>query len=380
MEISERLWGMVRKMKPYLATVFLQISFAVMYTIVAVSLKHGLSHFVFSVYRHAVATLFIVPFALILERKTRPTMTLPIFLRILLLGFIEPVMDQNLYYLGMKYTSATFASASVNILPAVTFIFAVVFRLESVKVREKHSVAKVAGTAISLGGAMVMSLYKGPAFNLLPGARGGSETTGRITTNESTDQHWVTGTILVLISCCGWSAFFILQSMTLKLYPAEFSLAALICFVGMVGGGIVTLVAERNMKIWVIGWDSKLLAVVYSGIVCSGTAYYVQGVVMKERGPVFVTSFSPLCMIVTAALGSFFLAEKIHLGSVIGAVIVVVGLYTVIWGKTRDFETSKESNNELPITGSTFRSASDDSNAGEVSGKPVEAPAKPPVP
>lgn len=68
MEISERLWGMVRKMKPYLATVFLQISFAVMYTIVAVSLKHGLSHFVFSVYRHAVATLFIVPFALILER------------------------------------------------------------------------------------------------------------------------------------------------------------------------------------------------------------------------------------------------------------------------------------------------------------------------
>lgn len=58
-----------------------------------------------------------------------------------------------------------------------------------------------------------------------------------------------------------------LQSMTLKLYPAEFSLAALICFVGMVGGGIVTLVAERNMKIWVIGWDSKLLAVVYSVII-----------------------------------------------------------------------------------------------------------------
>jgi hypothetical protein len=49
-------------------------------------------------------------------------------------------------------------------------------------------------------------------------------------------------------------------------------------------------------------------------VVCSGIAYYVQGVVIKERGPVFVTSFSPLCMITTAALGSLVLAEQIHLG------------------------------------------------------------------
>ena len=41
---------------------------------------------------------------------------------------IRPVFDQNLYYVGMKYTSATFASATVNVLPAITFILAIIFR------------------------------------------------------------------------------------------------------------------------------------------------------------------------------------------------------------------------------------------------------------
>ncbi|CAL9121927.1 unnamed protein product [Musa acuminata var. zebrina] len=73
---------------------------------------------------------------------------------------------------------------------------------------------------------------------------------------------------------------------------------------------------------------------------CSGVAYYLQGVVMKERGPVFVTAFNPLCMVIVAVMGSIILAEEISLGRdlelipflleicrVIGAVIIVIGLY-----------------------------------------------------
>lgn len=47
---------------------------------------------------------------------------------------------------------------------------------------------------------------------------------------------------------------------------------------------------------------------------CSGMAYYIQGFVTRERGPVFVTSFSPLCMIITAALGTIILSEQIYVG------------------------------------------------------------------
>ena len=52
----------------------------------------------------------------------------------------------------------------------------------------------------------------------------------------------------------------------------------------------------------------------FQGIVSSGLTYYVQGLVMKTRGPVFVTAFNPLCMIIVAALGTLILAEQLHLG------------------------------------------------------------------
>ncbi|KAH1030123.1 hypothetical protein J1N35_046058 [Gossypium stocksii] len=99
------------------------------------------------------------------------------------------------------------------------------------------------------------------------------------------------------------------------MYPAELSLTALICFIGTMGGAAVSFAMERDLNAGKIVWDSSLLAAVYSGVVCSGIAYYAQGVVIREQGPVFVTAFSPLCMIITAVLGSMILAQKIHLGS-----------------------------------------------------------------
>ncbi|KAK8552268.1 hypothetical protein V6N12_040874 [Hibiscus sabdariffa] len=352
----------MNKLKPYLAIISLQFGFAGMYILSTISLKHGMSNFILATYRHVVATIVIAPFAIFLERfilyhmsssdsKIRPKMTLPIFLRIVALGFLEPVLDQNFYYMGMKLTNATYSSAFVNMLPAVTFILAVIFRLERVDLKKIRSVAKIVGTLITVLGAMVMTLYKGPIINFIKSGRD----THHATTGESTDQHLVTGTIVLLGSIVSWSSFFILQSFTLKKYPAKLSLTAWICFMGMVQDGLLSLIMVRDFSAWKIGFDANLLAASYSGIVCSGIAYYVQGIVIQERGPVFVTSFSPLCMIITAALGAFILAEKVHLGSILGAIIIVSGLYTVVWGKAKDekpSETDEKSNGlqELPIT------------------------------
>ncbi|CAL5414506.1 unnamed protein product [Camellia sinensis] len=224
-----------------------------------------------------------------------------------------PVIDQNLYYLGLKNTSATFASAVVNVLPALTFIMAIIFRLEKVNLKKIQSVAKVVGTVITVTGAMVMTLYKGAIVDILWYSKSGNHH-HNTTNSTSTDQHWVMGTFMILACTCGWSGFFIVQSITLKQYPAELSLTASICLMGMVEGAAVALAMERDMSAWVVGFDSRLLAAVYSRVVCSGVAYYVQGVVNKVRGPVFITAFSPLCMIITAILGAIILAEKIHLG------------------------------------------------------------------
>jgi drug/metabolite transporter (DMT)-like permease len=58
----------------------------------------------------------------------------------------------------------------------------------------------------------------------------------------------------------------------------------------------------------------KNLCMCAQGIVTSSIAYYVQGLVIQIRGPVFASAFSPLMMIIVAIMGSFILAEKIYVG------------------------------------------------------------------
>ncbi|CAN1275089.1 WAT1-related protein At2g37460 [Linum perenne] len=325
---SNGLWG---RWKPFVAVTFLQIGLAGMDILSKAALNEGMSNYVLVVYRHAFATAVIAPFALLLDRKVRPKMTWSIFIKLMVLGLLEPVIDQNLYFLGMKYTTATFAAAIINILPAITFVMACIVGMEKVRMKSVHSQAKVLGTVATVGGAMVMTLVKGPVVEFFwtkgrsfhgEGGGGGSS---------------IKGSLMIMTGSFSCAAFVILQAITIKTYPAELSLTALICLMGAVEGSIVAVVMERgNPRVWDLHWNMKLLATAYNGVVCAGLTYYIQGVVMKQRGPVFVTAFSPLCMIMVAILSSIIFAEQMFVGRVVGAAVIVVGLYLVIWGKTKD--------------------------------------------
>ncbi|CAI0426790.1 unnamed protein product [Linum tenue] len=329
--------GLLERSKPFIAITFLQIGLAGMDILSKAALNQGMSNYVLVVYRHAVATLVIAPFALIFDRKVRPKMTWSIMIKIMVLGLLEPVIDQNLYFLGMKYTTATFAAAIINILPAITFVMACIVGLEKVRLKSVHSQAKVTGTTATVAGAMVMTLIKGPVVELL-WTKGRTFHAGQGT--AGVDLHSsIKGALLITVGAFSWAGFVILQAITLQTYPAELSLTALICLMGTVEGAIVALVMERgNPQVWALNWDTKLLAAVYSGVVCSGLAYYIQGLVMRVRGPVFVTAFSPLCMVVVAIISSIIFAEQMFLGRVVGAAIIVAGLYLVVWGKSKDYD------------------------------------------
>ncbi|XP_020227276.1 WAT1-related protein At4g08290-like isoform X2 [Cajanus cajan] len=285
------------KAKPYLLTVGLQFGFAGAYIFTMASLKIGMSRYVFVVYRNAFAALALAPFAFIFERKIRPKITLPVFLQIIALGFLE---------------------------------------LERVNFKEVRSLAKVIGTLVTFGGALLMTLYKGPLINLFYSP---NTTHHQDVSHTPQDlKHWVSGTLFLLLGCFSWASFIILQSITLKRYPAELSLSSLVCLSGALQASVVALVATRHSGLgaWALGWDFKLYGPLYTGVVTSGITYYVQGLVLQSKGPVFFTAFNPLCMIITCVLGSFLFAEQLHLGSIIGAIVIAMGLYSVVWGKGKD--------------------------------------------
>ncbi|KAH7654875.1 WAT1-related protein [Dioscorea alata] len=340
--------------KPYIAMISLQFGYAGMNIITKVSLNHGMSHYVLVVYRHAFATISIAPFALILERKVRPKLTFPVFMRIFVLGLLGPVIDQNLYYAGLKFTSPTFSCAMSNILPAMTFVIAVLCRMEKVDIKKVRCQAKVAGTLITVAGAMLMTLYKGPVVEMLRSKyvhfHPHPHPSRVHASQESSDKDWFKGSIFLIIATLAWASLFVLQAATLKKYSAQLSLTSLICFVGTIQAIAVTLVMEHNKpSAWKVGWDINLLAAAYAGIVTSSIAYYVQGLVMEKRGPVFASAFSPLMMIIMAIMGSFILAEKIYLGGVLGGVLIVVGLYSVLWGKYKEGEAMNMQVTELEV-------------------------------
>ncbi|KAI7749775.1 hypothetical protein M8C21_012133 [Ambrosia artemisiifolia] len=313
-------WCFCRRGRPYLGVLFLQLGYAVNNILVKSALNEGLNPYTFSVYRNVAAAVAFGPFALYFERKIRTRMTFSVFWKIMLLALIEPVLDQILYYTGMKYTTATFAIAMCNVLPALTFVMAWIFRLEKVNVKKLHSQGKILGTLVTVGGAMIMTLVNGPPVPL-PWTKEGAEVNHALAPNPvvSQDQH-IKGAIMITAGCFCWASFYILQAMTLKEYPAQLSLTTLIS-------------SGHNLL----------------GIVRSGASYYVSGLVMKEKGPFFVTAFNPLGMVIVAIVSSFALAERLVLGRVLGALIIVGGLYLIIWGKSKDSTLASSNSSEVEI-------------------------------
>ncbi|XP_068329803.1 WAT1-related protein At2g39510-like [Pyrus communis] len=284
--------------KLLIAVILLQCGYAGQNVIARLALNQGMSHYVFLVYRMAIATVLISPFALILDRlittKSRPKMTFSILAKTMLLSLFDPVLDMNLFYMAMSYSTATFTSAMFNILPAIAFFMAMIFRLEKVNIRELHSQAKVAGTVVTVGGAIILSLVKGPELNF-PWTKG---------KDLNYDHHQLQSDSNPR-DCC------ILFLLVLFHHFAK---------------------------------------VVLPQAILSGVNYYIMGVVNKEKGPVYYSSFNPLGTVTTAIMGSLVLAEHMYLGSILGAIVIFVGLHLVLWGKKKDKPPSHslKSQNQAP--------------------------------
>lgn len=79
-------------------------------------------------------------------------------------------------------------------------------RLERLSIRSKHSQAKIAGTLVTIGGAMLMTLVKGPVLDL-PWTNSASthvDSTGVV-------QKPIQGAIMITAGCFCWASFIILQ-------------------------------------------------------------------------------------------------------------------------------------------------------------------------
>lgn len=188
---------------------------------------------------------------------------------ILFISFVQwrrGTMAQNLYIAGMKFTSATFASATTNLLPACTFVIALVFRYEKFAIRSLSSQAKVAGTLLGVGGAMLLTFYKGvditPWHSNLNLVATLTQHHHHHTTTTTT--NYAMGSLLCVCSCFFYALWIVVQAKLSNEYPFHYSSTALMCIMTTLQSSIFALCFDRDASQWRLKFDIRLLSCAYS--------------------------------------------------------------------------------------------------------------------
>ncbi|KAH7865054.1 hypothetical protein Vadar_001699 [Vaccinium darrowii] len=200
-------------------------------------------------------------------------------------------------------------------------------RLESLGIRKKAGQAKVLGTVACVGGAMLLSFYHGSvviggssihwkyADNLVKGN----------SSNTTHDNNFILGPFLLMASTMSWGAWLIIQAKMGLNYSAPYTSSALICLMASVECGLIGIIAAT---------------------VGTALAFCLIAWCVKRKGPLYVSVFSPLLLVVVAILSWMLLQEKLYVGTVLGSVLIVMGLYTVLWAKKSEPKAIRNAGDE----------------------------------
>lgn len=328
--------------------VAVQIVFSACNVIYKLAINDGMSTIVISAYRMAFAAATTIPIALIFERK-RPKMSWRVIFMTFLSGTFGGTLFQNLFYGALVLASATLVSAIYNLIPSITFILAVFCGFEKLNWGRVSGKAKVVGTLLGLAGALLLTFYKGVEFDIWPFSinlldpHKNHQTDANVAADTSRE---LLGVLCVVISCFSFSLWLIIQAKTMEVYPCPQTSIALMSIMGTIQCVVFGFIVERDLNQWKLGWDIRLITVAFSGILASGVMILVIAWVVQMKGPLFASAFNPLMLLIVAFVASMVLDEKLNLGSVLGGVLIICGLYTVLWGKGK--EAQKKSDNIEP--------------------------------
>ncbi|KAF7116172.1 hypothetical protein RHSIM_RhsimUnG0037700 [Rhododendron simsii] len=387
---------------PFLTMVIVEVGYAGMNIISKLAMDFGMNPFVHVAYRQLFATAIIAPLAFFLERQTRPMMTRAIFFQI--------------------------------------FLFSI-FGLESVGIRKKAGQAKVLGTVVCVGGAMLLSFYQGSIV------MGGSSIHWKYANNmgkgnsssTTNDKKFMLGPFLLIASNFSWGAWLIIQTfadhpivvelfylsyikyftytyedysqhLEAKIgrnYSAPYTTSALICSMASIESGIIGISVVRDLSAWssctalAIHPFSRMNSPLTIGDevrhrsgeaeegkinkIISGNSVYCTSILphrvvcQEKRSSVCVNVQSTLahccgnsqldastreiiCWNVRIKLlFQFFPLESyqqvptccfvvnysvVFYVSIVGLVLIVMGLYTVIWGKKRETKVMSNGGDE----------------------------------
>ncbi|XP_004149891.1 WAT1-related protein At4g28040 [Cucumis sativus] len=328
--------------KPAVAMVGLQCIFAALAIFSRAALLQGMSPRVFVFYRNAIATLAMAPAIFLSSKKSGSRVSIGFkgFFVISVTALVGVTANQNAYFEGLYLSSSSAASAIVNLIPAITFVMAATVGLEKIKARSWRTVAKIVGTIVCVAGAASMALIKGPKLlnsEMLPKNITVLNMLGVVQPEHDT---WFLGCVLLFVSSCFWAFWIVMLVPVSKHCPDPVISGTWMLFIATILNGLFTVLVDDNTKVWTLPTPLQLATCVYAGTT-SAFSFCVQSWCVSRRGPLFTALFNPVCTVITTFVSSLFLHEDLYVGSLMGAISVIIGLYIVLWGKAKDVQGMK---------------------------------------
>jgi drug/metabolite transporter (DMT)-like permease len=201
--------------------------------------------------------------------------------------------------------------------------------------------AKVAGIVICCAGAILMTFYKGP---VVLGAKPTSTLEAASTSMIKEPVHlpgsgiphttidgWQIGVLCLIGNCLCMGTNINLQVPVLRRFPAPVSLIAYSYAFGTVFMGIAAIFLVNDTSAWALSWDMNLVAILYNGIISSALNLAIMTWALSKVGPLFVASYIPLQPVSATVLALIFLKSSVYLGSILGTLMIILGLLSVSW-------------------------------------------------
>lgn len=145
------------------------------------------------------------------------------------------------------------------------------YRLEKVNIKSNGGRAKVIGTIVCVGGATLLTLYKGvPLFNQHSHLHTTSESihAQSISTLSSIlatkKARWTFGSLALVAGTVLWSSWFIVQSNIGKRYPLQYSSTAIMMFFGAIQSFALSLSTDRDLSSWILKGKLEIFSVLYA--------------------------------------------------------------------------------------------------------------------
>ncbi|XP_021312378.1 WAT1-related protein At5g64700 isoform X2 [Sorghum bicolor] len=292
---------MEASMKPYCLAIMVQLIYTGLFVISKAAFNQGINTYIFFFYRQALGSVLLLPIALLQRINAQPI---------------------------------------ISTRGLIKIFFCTLIGMEDVKPRSSSGIAKVTGIALCLAGVFTIAFFTGPsispvnhhhAFASDPAPAGSKQVVPKAV--------WIKWTFLMVVANMCWSLWIVFQPALLKDCPDKMVVTVTQCLFSTVQSFIVAVVAERDFSKWKLRFDISLLAILYSGFMVTGVSYYLQTWCIEMRGPMFFAAWTPLCFVFTIFCSSFFLGEIVHLGSILGGILLVGSLYTMLWGKSKEVKT-----------------------------------------